>query len=98
MSGSVIKYQLPELGPEPEKWQRTSWLKWCRLRDLYRTANCSHRYDRPRWAGILGWRDDCSKCGSQYSPYDHWVDDGCEYHPNREGEEPIGKPPAKEAK
>lgn len=56
-----------------------------RAEDAARREACVHRYDRPRWAGILGWRNDCSKCGDMFVPDRHAPDDGCEYHPEING-------------
>lgn len=49
-----------------------------------RVANCNHRYDSPRWAGILGWRYDCSKCGDMFVPHLHEDCERCELHPSTE--------------
>lgn len=46
-----------------------------------RWKTCAHRYDRVRWAGILGWRVDCSKCFHHFIPDDHDGCTTCEAHP-----------------
>lgn len=52
-------------------------------------AACVHRYDRPRWAGILGWRTNCSLCGGTFVPGQHTVGDGCERHPELNGHDDV---------